>query len=220
MSPLLALFRRDLLLAGRTGGGATGVAFLLALATLTPFAIGPDITLLSRIGPAILWLGALLATTLGLERLFQVDLEDGSLDILRHGRPSLEMVVLTKCAAHWIVTCLPLAVAAPLLGVLFAIEPSSLPALFLTLVVGTPALTLIGAVGAAITVTLRRGGVLLALLVMPLSVPVLIFGVAAAEAARGTVAFLPPLALLGATTLVALALGPFAAAAALRVAGE
>ena len=220
MSSLAALFQRELRIASRAGGGATGVVFLLALATLTPFAIGPDLALLARIGPAILWVGALLATLLGLDRLFQADAEDGSLDLLRLGDQPLEIVVLAKCAAHWLTTCLPVALAAPVLGLLFALDAAALPGLCLSLLVGTPALTLIGAIGAAATVGVRRGGVLLALLVMPLSAPVLIFGVAAAETARSGAMVGAPLGLLAAATLAAIALAPFAAAAALRASGE
>jgi heme exporter protein B len=219
VTALSALFRRELLIAARAGGGAFAIIFLLAIVTLVPFALGPDLALLSRIGPAILWLGALLATLLGLDRLFQADLEEGALDLMRLGDPSLELVIVVKCAAHWFTTCLPLAIAAPVLGPLFALEASSLPGLCLSLLVGTPALTLIGAVGAAVTMTLRRGGLLLSLLVLPLSVPVLIFGVAAAEAARGgPTPFATPLMLLAALSIAALALAPFAAAAALRAA--
>lgn len=218
MTALRALFVRELRLAGRAGGGATGVAFLLALATLVPFALGPDGALLARIGPAVIWIGALLATLLGLDRLFGADAEDGSLDLLRLGSPSLEGVVLAKCAAHWLTTGLPLVLAAPVVALLFAADARALPGLCLSLLVGTPALTLIGAAGAAATVWLRRGSLLLALLVMPLCVPVLIFGVAAAEVSREGALFSPALALLAAATLAASALAPFAAAAALRAA--
>ena len=216
---LLALLHRELRLAGRAGGGAMGVAFLLVLATLIPFAIGPDLVLLGRIGPAILWIGALLSTLLGLDRLFQADLEDGALDGLRLGPLPLEVVVLLKCAAHWLTTGVPLALAAPLLGVLFAMEPTSLPALSFSLLLGTPALTLIGATGAAATVGLRRGSLLLSLLVLPLGVPVLIFGVAAADAGPSGGRW-QALVLLLACSLAAMALAPFAAAAALRAADE
>jgi heme exporter protein B len=218
MTPLAALFRRELRIAGRAAGGAMGVVFLLALVILVPFSLGPDLALLGRVGPAILWVGALLATLLGLDRLFQADLEDGSLDLLRLGKAPLELVILAKCAAHWLTSCVPLALASPLLGLLFAQEAGSLPGFCLSLLVGTPALTLIGAVGAAATVSLRRGGLLLSLLVMPLSVPVLIFGVAAADASRDAAGSGASLALLAATSLAALALAPFAAAAALRAA--
>ena len=215
MTALAALLRRDLRLAGRAGGGATGVAFLLAIATLVPFAVGPDLAQLQRIGPAILWVAALLSVLLGLERLFAADLEDGSLDLLRLGPLPLEVVVLTKCAAHWATACLPIAIAAPLLGLLYAMPAGQLGFLCLSLLIGTPALVLLGAAGAAATVGVRRGGVLLSLIVLPLSVPALIFGVAAAQGAGWQ-----PFALLGATSLAALALTPFAAAAALRTMGE
>ncbi len=221
MTALVALLRREFLIAGRVGGGALALVFLLVVVALVPFALGPDLALLARIGPAILWLGALLATLLGLDRLFQPDLEEGALDLLRSGAMPLELVVLVKCLVHWTTTCVPLAIGAPVLGLLFAQDAVSLPGLSLSLLVGTPALTLIGAIGAAVTVTLRRGSLLLSLLVLPLAIPVLIFGVAAAEAARnGFMPFLPPLALLGAMSLGAAALAPFAIASALRVAGE
>ena len=215
MTALGALLRRDLVLAGRAGGGATGVAFLLGLATLVPFAVGPDLAQLQRIGPAILWIGALLSVLLGLERLFTADLEDGSLDLLRLGTQPLELVVLTKAAAHWLTACLPIVIAAPCLGLLYAMSASQIAALFLSLLAGTPALVAIGASGAAATVGVRRGGVLLALIVLPLSMPVLIFGTAAAQSAGWQ-----PFALLGALSLASVALSPFAAAAALRTTGE
>ncbi len=215
MSALGALLRRDLILAGRAGGGATGVALLLGLATLVPFAVGPDLMQLQRIGPAILWVGALLSVLLGLERLFAADLEDGSLDLLRLGVQPLELVVLAKAAAHWLTASLPIVVAAPCLGLLYAMPASQIGTLFLSLLAGTPALVAIGTAGAAATVGVRRGGVLLALIVLPLVMPTLIFGVAAAQGAGWQ-----PFALLGALSLAALALSPFAAAAALRTTGE
>ena len=198
-----------------------GVVFMLMLVTILPFAIGPDLNLLRRIGPAILWIAALLAMLLGLDRLFQADFEDGSLDQLQLGATPMEFVVFVKCLAHWATTALPLVIAAPLFGVLMAQEAASMLGIGVSLLVGTPALTFIGAVGAAATVSLRRGGLLMALLVLPLTIPVLIFGVSAAEAASGgTVPFYAPFAILCAITLAALALCPFAAAAALRYLGE
>jgi heme exporter protein B len=221
-SPLLALFLRDLGVARRIGGSATmGVVFFLVMVTIAPFAIGPDPNLLSRIGPAILWIAALLASLLCLDRLFQADLEDGSLDLFHLGLAPLELVVLAKCAAHWVTTGLPLTLAAPFLGLMLQQEEQALLGVTATLLAGTPALTLIGAIGAAATVTLRRGGLLMALLVLPLTIPVLIFGVSAAEAASGgTVSFSAPFAILCAIMLASLALCPFAAAAALRHLGE
>jgi heme exporter protein B len=220
--PLLSLVTREIAIARRIGGGGSmGVAFLLVLVTIVPFAIGPDLNLLSRIGPAILWIAALLAMLLGLDRLFQADYEDGSLDQLQLGGTPLEFVVFTKCVAHWATTGLPLVIAAPLLGLLMAQEPASMFGIGASLLVGTPALTFIGAVGAAATVSLRRGGLLMALLVLPLCVPALIFGVSAATAASGgTIPFATPLAILAALTLAAGALCPFAAAALLRRLGE
>ena len=185
--------------------------------TLVPFAIGPDLNLLSRIGPAILWIAALLATLLGLDRLFQADHEDGSLDLLTMADTPLELIVLVKCVAHWCVTGLPLVIAAPVFGLMLAVEPEALAGVAASLLVGTPALTFLGAIGAALTVTLRRGGLLTAVLILPLTVPVLIFGVSAATAASGgTVPFATPFMILCALTLVCLAGAPIAAAAALR----
>lgn len=214
----IALLLRDVRLAGRIGGGgAMGVVFFLILVTITPFAIGPDLNLLSRIGPAILWIAALLATLLGLDRLFQSDQEDGSLDALRMTDSPLELVVLSKCIAHWLTTCLPLIAAAPLFGLMLALDAPALASLTATLAAGTPALTLVGAIGAALTASLRRGGLLMAILILPLTIPVLIFGVsAAAGAGTATTPFLQPFLVLCALSLASLALAPFAAAAALR----
>ena len=217
-----ALFRRETRLALRAGGGAaTAAAFFLILVAITPFAIGPDLDLLARIGPAILWLGALLATLIGLDRLFQADLEDGSLDLLAMSELPLPVIVLVKCLAHWATTGLPLVLIAPLLGMMFNVAPQGLLAVTATLAVGTPALTMIGAIGAALTATLRRGGLLLPVLILPLCVPVLIFGVSATQAAiTGPVPVGPPLMVLAAITLASLVLAPVAAAAALRLALE
>src|SRR6202047_3303381 len=173
--------------AGRRIGGGTslGVVFFLILVTLSAFAVGPDLALLGKIAPAILWIAALLATLLGLDRLFQADHEDGSLDLLINGSPPLEVVVLVKCAAHWTACALPLVVLSPLFGLMLAMAPLPLALVAATLAAGTPALTMVGAIGAALTVSLRRGGLLMAILVVPLTIPVLIFGVAAASAASG-----------------------------------
>jgi len=219
MTPLSALLVRDMRIAVRVGGGALiGVLFFVVVVTLTPFAVGPDLVLLKRIGPAILWLAALLASLLALDRLFASDHEDGSLDLILTGRAPLELVIAAKGLAHWLTTAVPLIVAAPLIGLLLNIEPPAQAGLVLTLLVGTPALTFIGIVGAAIAVTLRRGGLLLAIIVLPLTVPVLIFGVAAANAAvAGPVPFGTPFTALCALTLASLVIGPFAAAAALRL---
>ena len=218
MSGLAALLTRDLRLAVRLGGGAPmGVLFLLIVVTLVPFALGPDLALLRRIGPAILWLGALLASLLALDRLFAADHEDGSLDLILMSSVSLELAVAAKALAHWITTGLPLVIAVPVLALFLGIEPWTMGAVALTLLVGTPALTFIGTVGAALAVTLRRGGLILAILVLPLTIPVLIFGVAAANSASvGPVPFGAPFTILCGLTLISLVIGPFAAAAALR----
>ena len=222
MTPLSALLVRDMRIAVRVGGGALiGVLFVLVVVTLTPFAIGPDLALLKRIGPAILWLAALLASLLALDRLFASDHEDGSLDLILAGRAPLELVVAAKGLAHWLTTAVPLVIAAPLLGLFLGIDEGAQAGVVLTLLVGTPALTFIGLIGAAIAVTLRRGGLLVAIIVLPLTVPVLIFGVAAANAAvAGPVPFGTPFTVLCALTLASLVIGPFAAAAALRLDSE
>ncbi len=218
MIPLTAILQRDMRIAVRVGGGALmAVLFFLVVVTLVPFALGPDLALLKRIGPAILWLAALLASLLALDRLFAADHEDGSLDLILMGRAPLELVVAMKGVAHWLTTGLPLVIAAPLIGLMLNLDAAAEVALVLTFLAGTPALTFIGLVGAAIAVTLRRGGLLLAVLILPLTVPVLIFGVAAANAAvLGPVPFGAPFTILCALTLASLVIGPFAAAAALR----
>jgi heme exporter protein B len=218
MTALGALLVRDMRIAVRVGGGALiGVLFFLVVVTLVPFAIGPDLALLKRIGPAVLWLAALLANLLALDRLFAADHEDGSLDLLLMSRAPLELVVAIKGVAHWLTTGLPLVVAAPLIGLLLNLDGAAQAGLVLTLLVGTPALTFIGLIGAAISVALRRGGLLLAVLVLPLTVPVVIFGVGAANAALvGPTPFGAPFTILCALSLASLVVGPFAAAAALR----
>src|SRR5262249_29861802 len=175
MTPITAILVRDMRIAVRVGGGALmGVLFFLIVVTLMPFALGPDLALLQRIGPAILWLAALLASLLALDRLFTADHEDGSLDLILMGRAPLELVLAVKGIAHWFPTGLPLVIAAPLLGLFLNLDGPAEAAVALTLLVGTPALTFIGLVGAALSVALRRGGLLLAVLVLPLTVPVLI----------------------------------------------
>jgi len=218
MTPALALFLREWRIARRIGGGASiGAMFFLILVTIMPFALGPDLALLGRLGPAILWVAALLSTLLGLDRLFQSDADDGSLDGLVNASIPLELVVLIKCAAHWTTSSLPLVVASPLFGLMLGMDAPALGLVALTLLAGTPALTMIGAIGAALTVSLRRGGLLMAVLALPLTIPVLIFGVAAASAASGGVSpFRAPFLMLSAFSLAAIAGAPFAAAAALR----
>jgi heme exporter protein B len=209
MSAFTALLIRDMRLSVRIGGGALmGALFFLIVVTMMPFAIGPDMNLLTRIGPAIL---------LALDRLFATDNDDGSLDLLMMGRLPLELAVAAKAVAHWLTTALPLVVIAPVLGLMLNIDLGAMGWVSLTLLAGTPALTFIGLIGAALSVALRRGGLLLAVLVLPLTIPVLIFGVASANAAiTGMSAFGPPFTILCALSLASLVLGPVAAAAALR----
>jgi heme exporter protein B len=215
-----ALVARDLRLASRIGGsGALGLVFFLMIVTLVPFALGPDLNLLSRVGPSIMWIAAVLATLIGLDRLFQADDEDGSLDMMRGSPAPLEIVVLAKMTAHWLTTGLPLALAAPLFGLLLALTPEAMLSSSVTLLIGTPALTFIGAIGAALTASIRRGGLIVAVLVLPLMIPTLIFGVAATDAASGAILARAPLLILAALTLAAGAIGTIGAAAALR-AGE
>lgn len=218
MTALAALVVRDMRLAVRVGGGAlVGVLFFLLVVAIIPFAIGPDLALLARIGPAILWLGALLASLLGLDRLIASDHEDGSLDLILSARTPLELTMAGKAFAHWLTTGLPLVVATPLLGLLLNLDPLATGAVALTLATGTPALTFIGLVGASLTVALRRGGLLLAVLILPLTIPVLIFGVAASNAAIvGPIPFGTPFTILCALTLMSAVVGPVAAAATLR----
>jgi heme exporter protein B len=214
----LALLGQTLRLNLRAGGGAAvALIFFLAVVTVMPFAIGPDLNLLARIGPAILWIAALLASLLGLDRLFGADREDGTLDLCVVSGEPLTLYVLGRVVGHWIASALPVVLASPLLGLLLNLEPAALGAVVLTLLAGSPALAAIGAVGAAITAGLPRGGLLAAVLVLPLTVPVLIFGVSAtAGAISDPEPFLPPMLLLVAATLASLALAPIAAVAALR----
>ena len=213
-----ALLLRDLRLAIRTGGGfGLGLAFFLILAVLVPLGVGAEGATLGRIAPGILWVGALLACLLSLDRLFALDHEDGSLDLLATSPIPLEGVVAVKALAHWLVTGLALTVLAPGLGVLLNLAPPAYGWLVLSLLVGTPTLSVVGAFGAALTVGLRRGGLLLSLLVLPLYVPTLIFGAEVVRRGAEGMALGTPLALLAAISLGAAALLPFAAAAALRV---
>ncbi|TBY78354.1 heme exporter protein CcmB [Rhizobium leguminosarum bv. viciae] len=215
---MTALFFRDLKLSIRAGGGALiGVLFFLTIVAVIPFGVGPDLKLLSRIGPAIIWIGALLAALLGLDRLFQAERDDGSLDLMLIQETPLVLTVLVKCFAHWTATSLPLVIASPLLGLFMNMDETAIGATMLTLLVGSPAITFIGAVGAAVAVALPRGGLLVSILVLPLTIPVLIFGVSATYAAvEDPAPFLPPFLILIALTLFFAVIGPAAAALALR----
>lgn len=216
-----ALLRRDLRLALRQGSDtATVLAFFVIVVSLFPFGVGAEPQTLATIGAGILWVAALLAALLSLDRLFQADYEDGTLDYLLTAPATPSLLVAAKCAAHWLTTGLPLVLLSPLLALLMQMPPKSFPVLVAGLALGTPILTLIGAIGAALVLGARRGGVLLSLLVLPLYIPVLIFGVAAVEAAATVQGARPHLLLLGALLLGALALAPFVAAVALRQAVE
>ncbi|MCV6585131.1 MAG: heme exporter protein CcmB [Marinibacterium sp.] len=215
---MIALLLRDLRLSMRAGGGfGLGLAFFLIVTVLVPLSVGPEAKLLGTIAPGILWLGALLACLLSLDRLLALDWEDGTLDLLATSPLPLEAVVSVKALAHWITTGLPLVLAAPVFGVLLNLAPPGYLWLVLSLMVGTPALSVIGTFGAALTVGLKRGGLLLSLLVLPLYVPTLVFG--AEVARRGAVGMetTTPLLMLGGITMGVIALLPFASAAVLRI---
>ncbi len=221
MNRFVSLMTRDLrLIWRRPGDVAVALAFFTVATALFPLGIGPETNLLARIAAGALWCAALFAAMLSLERLFAADYDDGSLDLLLLAPWPLELAALAKCAAHWIVTGLPLALLAPVLGLAFGLPATGLWALTLTLLVGTPTLSLIGGLAAALTLGARRGGALLALLALPLCVPTLIFGTSAVEAALTGEGFAGLLGLLAALALVALATTPWAIAAALRQAGE
>ncbi|WP_092500730.1 heme exporter protein CcmB [Meinhardsimonia xiamenensis] len=212
------LFLRDLRLAMRAGGGfGLGLGFFLIVTVLVPFGVGAEAGVLATIAPGILWVGALLSCLLSLDRIFQLDWEDGSLDLLATAPIPMESVVLAKAAAHWVTTGLPLTLAAPALGILLNLPGAAFGWLTLSLALGTPALSLIGAFGAALTVGLKRGGLLLSILVLPLYVPTLIFGAETVKRGAAGLAVETPLILLAAITLGTLALLPFAAAAAIRI---
>ena len=215
---MIALLRRDLTLAIRAGGGfGLGLAFFLIVIVLVPFGVGPERDLLREIAPGILWVAALLSALLSLDRIFALDWEDGALALLATSPLPLEGVALIKAIAHWITTGLPLTVAAPVLGFFLNLSPSGYLPLFWSLLLGTPALSIIGTFGAALTVGLKRGGLLLSLLVLPLYVPTLIFGAEVARRGAEDLAFSTPLMLVAGITAGAFAMLPFASAAALRV---
>ena len=221
MSRFLRLVARDLRLALRQGSDATiAVMFFVLCVVLFPFGVGPEPNILARIAAGVIWVAALLASLLSLDRLFQTDYEDGSLELLSLSSLPLEAAVLAKTLAHWLVTGVPLIVAAPLLAVLLNMDAEGFGILVLTLTLGTPILSLIGAIGAALTLGARRGGVLLSLLILPLYIPVLIFGAGAIDAAINGLTPRPHLLLLAGILAAALPLAPWASAAALRQAVE
>lgn len=215
---MIALLARDLRLATRAGGGfGLALAFFLICCMLIPFGVGAESGILSQIAAGTLWVGALLSCLLSLDRIFALDYEDGSLDLIATSPLPLEGTVAVKALAHWLTTGLPLALAAPLFGVLLHLPAAAYLTLTLSLLIGPPALSMLGAFGAAITVGLRRGGLLLSLLVLPLYIPTLIFGAEAVRRSAAGMDFATPLIFLAAITLAVLALMPFAAAGALRI---
>ena len=217
----LRLVARDLRLALRQRSDVvTVVLFFVLTASLFPFGIGPEPEILARIAPGVIWVTALLAVLLSLERLFLADFEDGSLELMALAPGPLGLAVLAKCLAHWLTTGLPLVAATPLIALFYGLEPAAVPVLMLTMLLGTPTLSLIGAIVAALTLGARRGGVLVPLLALPLYLPVLILGFLSVDAALATLPAKPHLLLLGALFLLALPLAPLAAAAALRQALE
>ncbi len=215
---MIALLTRDLRLALRAGGGfGLGLAFFLILAVLVPLGVGPETQTLARIAPGILWVGALLACLLSLDRIFALDFEDGSLDLLATAPVPLEAVVSIKALAHWITTGLPLVLVSPVLGLLLFLPGEAYGWLIVSLLVGTPALSVIGTFGAALTVGLKRGGLLLSLLVLPMYVPTLVFGAEVVSRGAQGLSIGTPLALLAGITAGAVALLPFASALVLRI---
>lgn len=217
MSGFTAIIRRELKLAMRQGSDAAiALMFFVVVVALFPLGVGPEPGILERISGGVVWIGALLAAMLSLDRLFQADHEDGALDLMVMAPWPLEALVLAKCLAHWLVTGLPIMLISPLLGLLLHMNTEAYLTLLAAMALGTPVLSLIGAVGASLVLGARRAGVLVSLLVLPLTVPVLIFGVSAVEAAAIGQGAGPHLMLLGALLLAAIPLCPWAAAAALR----
>lgn len=215
---MISLLLRDLKLAMRAGGGfGLGLAFFLIVTVLVPFAVGPESALLASIAPGVLWIGALLACLLSLDRILALDWEDGSLDLLATAPLPMEAIVTVKALAHWITTGLPLVLIAPVLGVLLHLPTDGYLWLFVSLLLGTPALSVIGTFGAALTVGLKRGGLLMSLLVLPLYMPTLIFGAEAARRGSDGFSVETPLLLLAGISAASIALLPFASAAVLRI---
>jgi heme exporter protein B len=218
VSPFATLLLRDIKLAARSGGGAAlALSFFALVATLVPLGVGPDLRLLARMAGGILWVAAVLAALLSLDRLFQGDFEDGSLDLIALSPLPLELTALAKIAAHWLSTGLPLTLLSPLLALMFNLAPGPTLVLFLSLLTGTPAVSAIGAVGAGLTLSLKRGGLILPLLILPLLAPAVIFGAGAVSAAMAGLPANGALGLLAAFAAAALLLSPFAAAASVRL---
>lgn len=218
MSPFLALLMRDLKLAARSGGGAAlALSFFALVATLMPLGVGADLALLARIAGGVLWVGAVLAALLSLDRLFQGDYEDGALDLIALSPLPLELVSFAKIAAHWLSTGLPLTLLSPLLALMFNLPPQPMGLLFVSLLIGTPAVSAVGAIGASLTLSLKRGGLILPLIILPLLAPVVIFGAGAVAAVMDGFSPNGGLGLLAAFSFAAVLLSPFAAAASVRL---
>lgn len=217
MKSFAALLRRDLRLAAREGSAlGTALGFFLIVVSLMPLSLGPDLNLLSRIAPGVLWIALLLAALLSLGRLFEADFEDGSLELMAMSDMPLELIAAAKALSHWLTTGIPLALLAPVLGILLNLDVRLYPVLIGTTLAGTPAVSFLGAIGAALTLRARRGGLLMALIVLPLYVPTLIFGISAVGAMSGPSGPVSSFLILTAISLAAVVLGPLAAAAAIR----
>lgn len=219
MSEFLGLLKRDLTLAVREGAAlGTALGFYVLVIAMLPLGLGPDLKLLARIAPGVLWIAMMLAALLSLPRIFEADHEDGSLEVMATAPLPLELAAAAKATAHWISTGIPLALLAPVLGLLLNLDIAAYPLLIGTMLVGTPAISFLGTIGAALTLRTRRGGLLLALLVLPLYVPTLIFGISAISmAGLGLPGWEASLLILAAISLASLVLGPIAAAAAIRL---
>lgn len=219
MTGFWTLVRRDMRLAGKDSGAiGTALGFYLIVVAILPLGLGPDLGLLSRISPGVLWVALLLAVLLTLDRVFHADKEDGTLEVIATGPLPLELIAGAKALAHWLSCVVPLIVCAPLLGLLLNLDISGYGMLLLAMLVGTPALSFLGTIGAALTLGIRRGGLLLSLVILPLYIPTLIFGVSAiSTAVTGPGSPWPALAISGAISLASLVVGPWLAAMALRV---
>lgn len=218
MSPFLTLLTRDLKLATRSGGGAAlALSFFALVATLVPLGVGADLKLLARVAGGVLWVGAVLSALLSLDRLFQGDFEDGSLEVIALAPMALEMTALAKILAHWLSTGLPLTLLSPLLALMFNLDPAPTLALFLSLLIGTPAVSAVGAIGASLTLSLKRGGLILPLIILPLLSPAVIFGSGAVMAVMDGMGSAGALGLLAAFAFGSVLLSPFAAAASVRL---
>ena len=218
MSPFLTLLTRDIKLATRSGGGAAlALSFFALVATLVPLGVGADLKLLARVAGGVLWVGAVLSALLSLDRLFQGDFEDGSLEVIALSPLALEMTALAKILAHWLSTGLPLTLLSPLLALMFNLDPAPTLALFLSLLIGTPAVSAVGAIGASLTLSLKRGGLILPLIILPLLSPAVIFGSGAVTAVMDGLGGAGALGLLAAFAFGSVLLSPFAAAASVRL---